>query len=435
MDSSLQNLKDTALQDARLSAESKTALADLENASVGVVAFCSSMLSKRLVSVGELNFAILSAVALVHSLEACKRGDFGQVSTWLSSSLKDPNRDFGKMALKLLPDVREALVAFQAPSKQWESLVLFEIQLFPYLPKKELVAIFGTQLLPFVTRMNFLPVLRQTYLLQVPEYDFGLWAQDLLEVMKKNREVLGTGLQLDDKTLTATVANWLVDFGYFVKQPVENIQSFDIVRYVNNAPNAKGLDANSRKVLLSILETFVWLHDPFVEEEDAKAVGFVVESPGRNRVPNSSSAQLSSVLSMPKIQAPMSTGQSKRLDVTKSTSFKQAPAKIPSASYFVSKQKLKEVVSEPELPAGEELLELTSGAKQASRISATSSDIHMPDPKNLNSHNNFSSQLAKIKEEVLTKRRAQEAQLGKTMDGFTGVPLDKNAKDEEDVSL
>jgi len=386
-------------------------------------------------SVEEIEAFAQTVILFSNSLSACGRKDFSQIISFLKNSLQDPDREFGKMILPLLPDVREALVKNNAPNEAWQALVEFESKLFPYLPKKELEAIVGTQMLPFARLKDFLPEFRKAYLVAEPIYDDGIWCEPFLPLLKKNREILGKSLFVDEKELPAAITNWLIDFENFVKQPLENVQSFDLVKYINNSSNSKNLSAEDRKVLMQVLEFYIWLHSPFVTREDAVALGLELD---RNAVVSSqlvnskqSTAQTTDEISNIKLQI-----SNQPQNVNDKTRRNQEPRQ---------RLDINKIVDELELPAGDEVLELESGKKVSTQEDIKSNDVALPkNPLNLKplpsmtsdrpmagmvnsvkanvaSPEDFAARLEEIKRQVLEKRRQDEANTPKGMDGVKKV--------------
>lgn len=305
----------------------------------------------------ELSALVRAALSLVQAEEASARGDFGPIIAWLNSSLTDPNLEKGKTVTPLLSDVREILHKAKASSEVWEALVKFEIALFRWLPKIEIEAVLGTQLLPFLRRMEFLPELRRAYLLAVPLYDFGGWTSGFIPVLKKNQERLGKEISLDDKILLPTLANWLNDFEFFTSQPVANVQAFDIVKYASNAPNVKALPASDRDLLVKVIEIYLWSNDPFVLEEDAKALGFLVD----NNFPPAVNLPSDSVgIKKEDVEAVSKTAKISKdaaVEVPKSA---RVPVRQSASVAFPSD--INKILNEPELPAPKSELQITDGA-------------------------------------------------------------------------
>lgn len=384
-------------------------------------------------------YEVESMAKLVLSLDgyisACGHKDFSQIISFLKNSLQDPDREFGKMILPLLPDVREALVKNNAPNEAWQALVEFESKLFPYLPKKELEAIVGTQMLPFARLKDFLPEFRKAYLVAEPIYDDGIWCEPFLPLLKKNREILGKSLFVDEKELPAAITNWLIDFENFVKQPLENVQSFDLVKYINNSSNSKNLSAEDRKVLMQVLEFYIWLHSPFVTKEDAIALGLELD---RNAV-------VSSQLVNSKQDIAQTTDEISNIKLQISNQTQNANDKIRRKQEPRQRLDINKIVDELELPAGDEILELESGKKVSTQEDIKSNDVALPkNPLNLKplpsmtsdrpmagkvnsvkanvaSPEDFAARLEEIKRQVLEKRRQDEANTPKGMDGVKKV--------------
>ena len=365
----------------------------------------------------------------------CKRKDFSQIISFLKNSLQDPDRECGKMMVRLLPDVREALVKNNAPNEAWQALVEFESKLFPYLPKKELEAIVGTQMLPFARLKDFLPEFRKAYLVAEPIYDDGIWCETFLPLLKKNREILGKSLFVDEKELPAAITNWLIDFENFVKQPLENVQSFDLVKYINNSSNSKNLSAEDRKVLMQVLEFYIWLHSPFVTREDAVALGLELD---RNAV-------VSSQLVNSKQDIAQTTDEISNIKLQISNQPQNVNDKTRRNQEPRQRLDINKIVDELELPAGDEVLELESGKKVSTQEDIKSNDVALPkNPLNLKplpsmtsdrpmagkvnsvkanvaSPEDFAARLEEIKRQVLEKRRQDEANTPKGMDGVKKV--------------
>lgn len=442
MSINIQNLSQKEILDLisgnnRLPADIKAKLSGVNLWPLSTSLFLVNALSSISVSTYQLKAVVLTAYFLSNSISACQQKDFSQIISFLKNSLQDPDREFGKMILPLLPDVREALVKNNAPNEVWQALVEFESKLFPYLPKKELEAIVGTQMLPFARLKDFLPEFRKAYLVAEPIYDDGIWCEPFLPLLKKNREILGKSLFVDEKELPAAITNWLIDFENFVKQPLEDVQSFDLVKYINNSSNSKNLSAEDRRVLMQVLEFYIWLHTPFVTREDAVALGLELD---RNAVTSSQLvnskqdiAQTTDEISDIKPQAVNST-QTVRAD-------NKIRRQEPRQRLDINK-----VVDELELPAGDEFLELESGKKVSTQEGIKSNDIALPkNPLNLKplpsitpdksmagkvanstkanvaSPEDFAARLEEIKRQVLEKRRQDEANIPKGMDGVKKV--------------
>lgn len=386
-----------------LSDELKSAVLSISDLSTSGQMFVIRTLQDNWLSKDELDIAIRCLISMRQSFDAAERGDYSPLTNWLSSSLQDPDREFGRMNLILMPDVRKKLQDLKAPNEAWAALVDFESQLFPRLPRPELEAIVASQMLPFVRKIDFFSAFRQAYLLHEYEYDYGEWCQYFLELIKKNREGLGASeIQMDGRPAPQTISNWILDFTYFLKQPVEKAQAFDLAKYANNSQNTKSLNQNERKWLLNILEFYIWLYDPFVTEEDAKALGVLPQK--------SSSAKLRSVNSL----------STENIDTLKAETQVPLPPKRPSIAatgpaqaesrparkpVVQSPAKIKQMIEELELPAPKELPEL-GGVKKTG-------GFNQQDKSGLD----FATELERIKQEVLAKRRQQEKDM-QNMDGF-----------------
>jgi|GEM_PF-5917676 len=182
--------------------------------------------------------------------------DFFKLLSEYDELMNDDDRLY---LLNLVLDVRvlSSNKRVKLSPKQYEDLLNYEISLFWYLPKEEVIFFLQNELLFLEGKVNLLEYVK--VVVWQNDWDFTKdFSQSFSEQVFKNTEILAG----------KTVNSWLKDYFDFSSTSSFRKDVVQVAEFLVKNPLVQKLSNSERKTLSEILKLYVWFLEPEISEDD-----------------------------------------------------------------------------------------------------------------------------------------------------------------------
>lgn len=212
---------------------------------------------------------------LLDGLKSKNKNGLDNLSKFFDKTLNKFNGDAQLYVLNLVVDVR--ILASGAKigisSKLYQDILNFEISLFWYLPKEEVMFFLENELLFLESRVNLLEHLKVAVL----ENSWD-WEKDfdkiLANLLLKNKEKLGD----------LTVGDWLQEYFNFSSPSTFRTDVVQVAEFLVKNQLVKKLSVDEKQSLSEILKLYVWLQKPELNSKEINSYRQQLEEQEADRI-------------------------------------------------------------------------------------------------------------------------------------------------------
>lgn len=182
--------------------------------------------------------------------------------------------DFGSMVVPFCLDLDQfiALRKIRVTPDIAQSILDFEILDFTLLEDEDLRLVLSKHLSYIYQQVNVLENLKYYYYTKEKSVDVE-WTRALSRILETSQDSIGNIPRTGNSGAVPTViGDWVKDFAGKAQLGVANKGSLGLAEYMQKSADVAKLPKADQQVLLKILQTYLWLRNPNVTQEEIRQI-------------------------------------------------------------------------------------------------------------------------------------------------------------------